>query len=106
MRLSLTGCLSDVRPATCTDKTTYHFMLERALQKLSIGVDPLSRTPNPSASSAPRELTASAGRGRLAMRAYQTAAVEAAEGVRALIAAEEAMVCSLEATSFALGLDG
>jgi hypothetical protein len=73
-------------------------ILDRALQKLSIGVDPLSRTPNPSASSVPRELTASAGRGRLAMRAYQTAA---AEGAATL--AEAATVCSLEATSFALG---
>jgi hypothetical protein len=49
-------------------------------------------------SSALKELTANAGRRIHAMRAYLTAAVEAAEG-----AAEEAAVCSLEATSSMIG---
>jgi hypothetical protein len=68
-------------------------MLEHALQQTSIGVDPLSRMPHRSASNAPKELTASARRGRLATRACLTAAVEAAV---------EATVCSLETNLFAL----
>jgi hypothetical protein len=54
-------------------------MLERVLQTPSIGVDRLSRMPSPSASSAPKELTASAGKGKRAMRPCLTAGLEAAE---------------------------
>jgi hypothetical protein len=59
--------------------------------------------PHPSASSAPKELTASAGRGRLAMRASQTAEVEAAEVAATPEEETKLKVCSLEAASFALG---
>jgi hypothetical protein len=68
-------------------------MLERALQQPSIGVDPLSRMPRRSASSAPKELTASARRGRDATRTCLTAAVEAVV---------EAAVSSLDSKKYCL----